>query len=183
MGHYYLDIETNGLNPVRDQILTIQYQELDRFKGYPKGPLKILKTWEEGCSEKKIISDIAPLLLQSDPFIFVPVGNNLVFDFKFIASKLQQHLSLDVDTLYFLNRPHLDLKHVLILINGGNFKGYHNILGKSNDGKKIPEWYSNQEYTKIIQYVKSEATSFTNMCTKLQQLLPTLFSRRIDEFV
>lgn len=183
MSHYYFDIETTGLNPLNDQILTIQYQELDRVKGSPKGPLKIHKIWDDSQSEKGIISEFAKEILQSDPFSFVPVGNNLVFDFKFLSAKFTQYLSMDVDTLYFLNRPHIDLKHVLILINNGNFKGYHQLLGKSGQGKMVPYWYSQEQYDKIIDYVTNEATSFTKMCTKLQKLLPNLFNRRIDEFV
>ncbi|MGI0010896.1 MAG: ribonuclease H-like domain-containing protein [Nitrosopumilaceae archaeon] len=101
MARAYVDIETDGLDPQKNKIITIQFQELDRFKGYAKGPLKILKSWDEGQSEKSIVSQFAPLMLDPDPFRFVPVGNNLVFEFKFLAAKFKEHLSLDVDTLYF----------------------------------------------------------------------------------
>src|SRR3989442_9765925 len=99
----YFDIETTGLDTIKDQIITIQSQKLDMLKGYAAGPLKILKVWDDNQSEKSIVSQLAPLLLDSDPFRFIPVGNNLVFDFKFLAAKFKEHLSLDVDTLYFLN--------------------------------------------------------------------------------
>jgi len=35
MTNFYLDIETTGLNPRKDKIITIQYQELDRSTGEP----------------------------------------------------------------------------------------------------------------------------------------------------
>ena len=179
---YYFDIETTGLDPVKDQILTIQYQKLDTLKGYAIDPLKILKVWDNDQSEKRIISCIAPMLMESNPWRFVPVGNNLSFDFRFISSKIKQHLDLEIDTLYFLMRPNIDLKHILILLNGGKFKGYNQILGKQEDGEKIPQWYDTREYEKIINYIKNEANSFTKLYAKLQQLLPNLFNRRIDSY-
>ena len=44
MVNFYFDIETTGLNPKKDKILTIQYQELDRNTGEPKGELKDRKS-------------------------------------------------------------------------------------------------------------------------------------------
>lgn len=183
MSHYYFDIETTGLDPQRDQIVTIQYQKIDTYKGHAISPLKILNTWEDGQSEKNVISTMAPILMNSNPFSFVPVGNNLIFDFKFLASKFQQHLGLDVDTLYFLMRPNLDLKPLLIFINGGKFKGYHHLLGKGGNGDKVPLWYLQREYDKIIEYVKSEASAFIKFCSKSQQILPNLLYRRLDDYV
>lgn len=183
MPHYYFDIETTGLDPQRDQIVTVQYQRIDTYKGYAIGPLKVLNTWDDDQSEKSVISTIAPMLMDPNPFSFVPVGNNLPFDFKFLAAKFQQYLGLDVDTLYFLMRPNLDLKPLLIFINGGKFKGYHHLLGKEGNGSNIPSWYSQGEYNKIIEYVKSEASAFIKFCSKSQQLLPNLLYRRLDDYV
>jgi len=53
MTNFYLDIETAGTDAERDQILTIQFQPLDRATGRPIGDLRILKAWES--SEKQII--------------------------------------------------------------------------------------------------------------------------------
>lgn len=183
MPHYYFDIETTGLDPQRDQIVTIQYQRIDTYKGHAIGSLKILNTWENGQSEKSAISTIAPMLMDSNPFRFVPVGNNLLFDFKFLASKFQKHLALDVDTLYFLMRPNLDLKPLLIFINGGKFKGYHHLLSKQDNGNNVPSWYAQREYDKILEYIKNEAAAFVKFCAKSQQLLPNLLYRRIDDYV
>ena len=80
MPSYYLDIETTGLNPSRDKIITIQYQQLDRNTGAPIGELIILKEWES--SEKDILRKFAidTKVLDSYAFSFVPVGNNLTFE-------------------------------------------------------------------------------------------------------
>ena len=48
MVSYYLDIETNGLDPYQDRIITIQYAELERGTGKQIGELNILKEWELG---------------------------------------------------------------------------------------------------------------------------------------
>ena len=44
--NYYLDIETTGLDPLQNKIITIQYMELERNTAKPMRPLKILKEWE-----------------------------------------------------------------------------------------------------------------------------------------
>lgn len=45
---YYLDIETIGLDPRKDGVLTIQYVELERGTGRPPSEIAILKEWERG---------------------------------------------------------------------------------------------------------------------------------------
>ena len=55
MTEYYFDTETTGFDPSEDKIITIQFQELDRFTGKPIGDLKILKEWES--SEKEILTE------------------------------------------------------------------------------------------------------------------------------
>ena len=77
MGNYYLDIETTGLDPEKDKILTIQYQELDRNKGEAVGELVVLKEWES--SEKEILRKFLfeTYILDEYPFSFIPTGYNL----------------------------------------------------------------------------------------------------------
>ncbi len=61
MAQHYLDIETTGLDPEIDQIITIQYQELDRNTGEAVGELTILKAWES--SEKEYCRDLSQILI------------------------------------------------------------------------------------------------------------------------
>jgi len=50
---HYFDIETTGLDPERDKVITIQTQRLVGRTGEPIDEVNILKEWES--SEKEII--------------------------------------------------------------------------------------------------------------------------------
>lgn len=173
MPHYYLDIETTGLDPEIDQILTIQYQKILVTTGEAIGPLTILSSWE--YSEEDIIKEIAIILLDEYPWNFVPVGNNLTFEFKFFANKFRKYLGKEIDVEYFVSRPHIDLQPVMILANSGKFKGCHLILGKKGNGADVPVWYQNKEYQKIIEYIEDEASCFLNFTSEAQKVLGDRF--------
>ena len=192
MPHRYLDIETTGLDSERDEILTIQHQKISIDSGHPEEELIILKSWEQNSNEKKIVEKITPLLMSSNPFSFVPVGNNLNFEFRFLAEKIKKYQGIDIDPGYFHSRPHIDLKPVMILLNGGRFKGYHHILNKKSSGAWVPEWYKKKQFEKIVHYIVDEASAFTSFYSNVYQLMfnPELrrvvfnsSSWRIDDFV
>ena len=60
MPKYYLDIETLGLEPLEDKIVTIQYAEIDYITGDQKSELTILKEWE--TSEKDILEKFSKFI-------------------------------------------------------------------------------------------------------------------------
>jgi len=173
MPHYYFDIETTGLDPEVDEILTIQYQKISVFTGKPSGPLIILTSWEH--SEEDIVKEIAIDLLDEYPWNFVPVGNNLTFEFKFLAKKIQKYFNKTIDVEFFVTRPHIDLKSVMILANSGKFKGCHLVLGKQGNGSDVPIWYGKGDYPKIIEYIKDEANCFLNFTYEAQKVLGNKF--------
>jgi len=190
--HYYFDIETTGLDPQRDEIITIQFQKIAIDSGRPEEPLTILKSWQQGLNEKKIIEQIYPIILTSNPFCFVPVGNNLNFEFNFLATKFNKYFGLNINPFYFHSRPHIDLKPVMILLNGGRFKGYHLLLNKSGKGADVPKWYQKKDFKKIIQYIEDEAKAFTDFYTnvhntmfnhELRRVISQSVIKGIDEFV
>ncbi|PJC50948.1 MAG: hypothetical protein CO032_02130 [Nitrosopumilales archaeon CG_4_9_14_0_2_um_filter_34_16] len=191
MPPYYFDIETTGLDPQNDQIITIQYQKIGLASGRVEGPLIMLKSWKDPKGEQGIIEKIIPIIMSSNPFAFVPIGNNLNFEFNFLANKINQYRNLEINSGYFHNRPHIDLKPIMILLNGGRFKGYHLILNKAGSGAMVPKWYKNKEYEKIMEYVLDETLCFTSFYTKLnhlvfnEELKQIAFkpNRRIDDFV
>ena len=181
MVNFYFDIETTGLNPKEDKILTIQYQELDRSTGEPVGELTILKEWES--SEKEILEAFISKtnILGDYDFSFVPVGYNLGFEHDFIKtrSELNGLPSLDI-----LHCPFIDLRAIGILMNAGQFKGsgLSDLTNKKGCGIQIPVWYENKEYDQITDYIKNETEEFIKFNMWLYKKMPSLLSELKDEF-
>jgi len=167
---YYLDLETEGLNPKEDKILTLQYQPLDK-EGNPDGNLIILKEWEIG--EEEIIKRFLYIFKKWE---FIPVGMNLSFDFRFLLAKIEKYTGRIIEYDELSNTPHLDIKPILVLMNGGNFKGakLSNFTSKGQNGIAIPEYYKNKEYDKIINYIDKEADEFIKFYKYLKKNLVLL---------
>jgi len=178
--HFYFDIETTGLDPNVDKIISIQFQRILLHNGKPEEPLTILTSWDEGSSEFKILNQIVPLITSTNPWRFVPVGNNLNFEFKFLLSKIASYFDFNIDPLFFHSRPYIDLKHVMILLNRGRFKGYNLFLKKIETGVKIPTWYKNKEYLKIMKYIEMEAEAFTDFYSNISMLI---FNNELRQFM
>ena len=174
MPHDYFDIETTGLDPETDEILTIQYQKISVMTGKAAGPLTILTSWD--YSEEDIVKEIAISMLDENPWNFVPVGNNLTFEFKFLANKIRKYLGKEIDVEFFVSRPHIDIKSVMILANSGKFKGCHLVLGKQGSGADVPTWYQNGEYQNIIDYIEDEAKCFLKFTSEAQRVLGNRFT-------
>ena len=171
MGNYYFDIETTGLDPKKDKIITIQYQELDRATGKPIGPLVILKEWES--SEREILEKFikGTKIDSTYPFDFVPTGYNLGFEHNFLRERTAKH---SLNPLDVLSKPFIDLRAFGILMNKGEFKGsgLDKITGKETDGKLIPTWYLNKEYSRIVRYIENETQSFLQFNEWLYKEMP-----------
>lgn len=181
MAEYYFDIETvpleqyrgeekAGTDPSKSKIVTIQYQRLDGSTGQALGDLKILKEWES--DEKTIVTQFAHLYLNGNIWDFVPVGNNLAFESRFMKHKLKQYHNLD--GLRLGHRPMIDLKHVLVIANNGSFKGYSRLLGKSGIARNIEPWYYDHNYEAILEYVRNEIDDFVRMYSILKRELPKM---------
>ena len=173
MANFYLDIETTGLDPRVDEILTIQFQELDRRTGAAVGDFVILKAWES--SEKDIIEKFLKEtnFLYDYAFSFVPTGYNLIFEHNFLRRRAESYGFPEID---ILSKPFIDLHGVGILMNGGEFKGsgLNKITGKDRDGMMVPIWYKNKDYDKIIEYVKMETREFIKFNVWLYRKMPLL---------
>lgn len=176
MVEYYFDIETTGLNFDNDEIITIQWQNLDGFTGKPVGELNILKRWDS--SEKEIIETFLPNLV-CKPFDFIFVGKNLLFDFCMLNERLKYFNLGEIDLKCLTQRASIDIKPILVMMNNGNFKGHSKIFPKTNPitNDLIPELFRERKYAEIIQYIIDEAKDFLYAYQILKKELPLLKER------
>lgn len=168
----YFDIETTGLNPQTDKILTIQFQQLDAFTYQPIGKIVILKEWELG--EKQLLEEFIKYSgVLKGGFAFVPVGYNLGFEHNFILAACKRHGLPEVDVL---SCPHLDLKPCGVLMNGGRFKGcgLDKLTRKEHDGAYVPDMYAKKDYTAIMDYITQETMAFNEFLLFLLKHMPKL---------
>jgi hypothetical protein len=170
---YYFDIETTGFNFDEDEIITIQWQELDRFTGKPLGKLEILKRW--ASSEERILRHFYPNL-KGYPFNFIFIGKNLSFDFCMLNKRLQHYSIGKIDLKCLHERVSLDIEPILVLMNNGNFKDYDKIMPKTNPttNDMIPKLFKGGKYSEIVKYIADEAGDFTKMYQILKKDLVQL---------
>jgi len=165
MSDYYFDIETYGPgaipNPATDKIIAAQYQQMDTRTGMSVGDLVILKEWDDGYSEKRIVSEIYAMLFENEwEWNFIPVGFNLWFEWRFLNEKFKKYLGKQLDIVRFC-RPQIDLKHVALLMNQGQFKGCSlDAFTKKISGVMIKELYETKRYKEIEKYIELEAKEF-----------------------
>lgn len=183
MPEYYFDIETAPLeqyrsvdgasfDPCKSKIITIQFQQLDSRTGQPTGDLQILKEWVPGSSEASIVNQFKKIYIDNGIWQFIPVGNNLAFECKFMKYKLRQFCGLE--GLKLGQRPMIDLKHVLVIANKGSFKGYQKFLGKSGQAAKMAQWYFDNEWTAIEKYIRQESYDFLRVYSILKYAVPRI---------
>ncbi len=164
MPEYYFDVETYSPaerpDPMNDKIITIQYQRLSTERGQPEEPLNILTEWNYG-TEKSMLTKFRSIFLTGNDFDFIPIGVNLYgYDFLVLSERFKHHFGTAFNADFYRNRPVIDLKPILVMMNKGIFKGYQGLLGKAESGRKVSEWYDAGDHPKIIDYITREAQNF-----------------------
>lgn len=181
--YYYFDIETVPLlqyvrdkeasfDPSMAKVITIQYQKLDIRTGDPISDLIILKEWDSSSSERSIVEQFKQIFIDDGIWAFIPVGNNLLFECRFMKYKLKQYCN--VDDLHLGHRPMIDLKHILVIMNEGKFRGCAELIGKTGRARNMAQWYTSKNYDMIEQYIVQEARDFATFYSALKKELPKL---------
>jgi DNA polymerase III epsilon subunit-like protein len=178
MTEYYFDIETEGVDPLVDKIITIQFQEI--ANGKPVGDFHVLKEWEQG--EKRIVEEILDRGVLDADWVFVPIGNNLKFDIIFVMEKAQQYGLQEWNAgkvkYYFFTKPMIDIRSVLVLMNEGKFKGsgLDAFTGKKK-GVHVPIWYQEGKFDEVLTYIETEKDETLALYREVASILGT-FGRR-----
>jgi hypothetical protein len=179
LAKYYLDFETTGFDPTNKKIITIQYQKLEEETGKPLGRLEILKEWE--LSEKEILNRFLDIFGHNvNPWNFIPVGFNLRFEFLFLITRVKEVLGVNLPIKWlFYDKPYLDIKSTIVMINNGNFKGSKLswFTNKKDHGHKIPVWYEQKQYQEIENYIKEETNEFIEAYQFLLRELPFFYEK------
>ena len=175
MADYYLNIETTGVDVENDKILTIQYQQLGTKSGRKESDLIILKSWES--SEKEILEEFYKIF---DPcknnFNFIPIGKSLHFVLTMLYNRWKKYGIAVSHTSLFYHTPHVDIKPILTILNGGMHRGagLNVITGKKNNGVVIRELYANKDYKGIEDHIVKETESFIKLYQLLKEKIPSL---------
>ena len=179
MSEYYFDIETNpGKSKpdfANDEIITIQFQRLDGRTGEKEDALTILKSWDS--SEEDILKRFYSIFSPEDVWRFVPIGCNLIFDFFSLLYRWRR-IGIEVQPkILFSEHPYIDIKSILVVFNGGSFKGANleKFVGKQYSGLKVSEWYAEKDYASVQEYIEDEADRFTKLYQFLIQRLPDVW--------
>jgi hypothetical protein len=158
-----LDIETTGLNPFRDKIITIQLRI--------RGQNHIWTEWGED-GEAKVISNFLnfwetiPRSKRIGGATFVGF-NVLHFDIPFITERYRI-LGLPHPELVWKSLVHYPIYVDLYQLLGDNLMGFARwkglLVGKAEkalkcSGKDIPAFYENGEHGKILEYINDEMES------------------------
>ncbi|MFC2016406.1 hypothetical protein ACFLUF_01705 [Chloroflexota bacterium] len=179
MSDYYFDIETNPreskLDFTSDEILTIQFQQIDSRTGEEEGDLTILKSWES--SEKDILERFYSIFSPENAWKFVPIGCNLSFDFFSLLYRWRR-IGIEVQPkILFSEHPYIDIKSMLVIFNRGSFTGatLGKFIGKQYSGIKVSEWHAEKDYASVQEYIEDEADRFIKLYQFLVQRLPGIW--------
>ncbi len=79
--------------------------------------------------------------------------------------------------ILFSEHPYIDIKSILVIFNGGSFKGatLEKFIGKQDSGLKVSEWCKEKDYTSVQEYIEDEADRFIKLYQFLIQRVPSIW--------
>lgn len=187
MTEYYFDIEswdpnvTGRPDAETGRVVAVAYQPISF--GRPRARLTILKSWDGGDEIKilKSVAQLGVLEVEPDPFSFVPVGTNLDFDLGFLIARMGlaevRRFGLEEALRIFRDKPRIDIKTCLLLMNEGRFKGsgldsFTSL--KRGKGNTVFRLWEEQDYAALETYITKEAAGFFEVYGKVAVALKGL---------
>jgi hypothetical protein len=156
-------------------LLTIQYAKLSQDLE-PKSNLTILKVWEFPSERDLIKFFLEESKFFEDPFVFVPVGVNLLYDVVFLYKRARLYRLVDRPLADILrDKAFIDLKPVLVILNDCEFKGYNKFIdahmATETRGQDIPVLYSKGEHERIVKYIEDEYQATLKVLKQIKGVL------------
>lgn len=187
MTTYYFDLETdvegrNRPDPMKDKIVSIQYQPFWDDSGNPKNSLTVLKSWES--SEKSILADFLEITgWNENPrrvWDFIPAGVNLGYDFLVIVTRCKELFNITIP-LDFIMRdvPKFELKTILVIANRGKFKGsgLDHFSRKVSSGELASKVIREENWDALLTYIKQETEAFFELYQQLALNIPKIVKK------
>lgn len=186
MSHYYFDIETTGLNPWEDRIISVQAVLLEPKTGKAISAMRMFSVWRDALAgdlpdnkERDILKKALDFVgaYNPNPFAFIPVGYNLDFESRFIKTRLailgMPPLPCDIVSY---ERPKLDLRPIGVFVCDGEFKGssLEAITGKVGSGQRVLEWHKQSRFLDIEDYAIGETEAFLEFLQWLYAIMPKI---------
>jgi len=166
----YFDIETTGLNPHNDKILTIQVKKGD--------DIQLWSLWEE-TDELSLIQKFLDYLRPISGNEAIVGYNCLKFDVPFIHARLNEHDAMDATSYDILhNKKWIDLYQ----FQGDNYISMDRWLdsfgierGCQYSGRDIPPLYEQERYKEIEEHAVDDLIMCESLYEKLVELYPDVF--------
>ena len=157
MTEWYLDIETEGPDPRRDKILTIQYQSMSG--GVLTGSLQVLAEWEWG--EKQVVRSILEKGVLEPTGDFVPVGTRVMDDLAFLMERADRlglkKFTMEETRRYWSAKPTVDLAPILGMVQDPNSSGLSVSGARRREvGSIVSKLYLEGRFPEIIDLVTRE---------------------------
>lgn len=182
---YYMSIETSSKNekrnPSQDEIITIQYQQLDG-NGNPISELVILKAWES--NEASILSQFLKIYNEYNIFEFTPIDNTLNYSLLTIGHRLVHYKLMQpigICDYLFYKRPSMNLMPIFRILNNMSLKSGTKINEISR--KNIPILYENKNYDEIIKIIEKKANVMINQFQLFVTRIQIIFSDEFNEYI